>query len=634
MGRKISMRHQCNASGRRSAASNHAAMDRRQQIGQYNAAAVQNSDHIRIRREVEGAMADHTQASARTFTFSHRSLPRSTAGNLLMAMVALSLMPGAGDLPASSQRLPPGRGGRGTVEGTGDPFVGAAGSLPNPGTSNIPPPRPTVTPEPSVSRPLTAQAYEQQGARPKHSNGNKRYTQTAAIRKDKPSAESDGSEEIAWQVDHQPPPAHIHGGRPLRGPSDTRHLAYITKGQYSCSGTVIGERHVLTAQHCVVSGEETFEDFANVRDVKVCLPEGNRDNCNSGNTRGVQRIYLANRYYQGGDYQHGAPRTPSLPMHDAAILELDSDIQDYVDHPENYPEVPSSDTYEDITKACSHKSVPAKETTKFYLQGFGRVATGDSQAVAREIEVDCQKAAPVLRFRSKDGGAQQGDSGGTVLVEHEGDRYVIGDITASAGPETAFASSVQRHRRMIKAVVRDEGVNAQVIGCVQAAQKHIGDGHQILTLINTCNQPVEAICLVGEYPDKDIHKHIMEPNSRYFLRVKDGVVRLHGVVKSNNYPTQNSMDAIFREHAARDFDRQYLGQIRKGWSGPVDMTLENLQLAVTNDVPENSESEKIIGRFVALAAPQDGSAFLHSCKDPVLLNRYERLLKVGRAQQP
>ncbi len=115
-----------------------AAETHRRRVGRYDVLPLRNSGDIQARREREALVAELTTASARTLNMGNPYLSRSTAGTMLMGMIFLSMIPGAGSFPVppTPTNNPDNSGETPSQDPlTQDPFEQPMGSAPRGGTT-------------------------------------------------------------------------------------------------------------------------------------------------------------------------------------------------------------------------------------------------------------------------------------------------------------------------------------------------------------------------------------------------------------------------------------------------------------------------------------------------------------------
>ncbi len=95
-------------------------MQHRQNTGRFNAEQASSVDDIRTRRVLEGAIAEQTTGRAGRLDLSNNRLSGSIAGCTILAIMALSLVPGAQGAPAPT--LPQGHPSQNPPPPTTDPF--------------------------------------------------------------------------------------------------------------------------------------------------------------------------------------------------------------------------------------------------------------------------------------------------------------------------------------------------------------------------------------------------------------------------------------------------------------------------------------------------------------------------------
>ncbi len=92
--------------GHRTERTQTSAETHRRRVGRYDVLPLRNSGDIQARREREALVAELTTASARTLNMGNPHLSRSVAGTMLMGMIFLSMIPGAGSFPVPPTNNP------------------------------------------------------------------------------------------------------------------------------------------------------------------------------------------------------------------------------------------------------------------------------------------------------------------------------------------------------------------------------------------------------------------------------------------------------------------------------------------------------------------------------------------------
>lgn len=201
-----------------------------------------------------------------------------------------------------------------------------------------------------------------------------------------------------------PPPPIINGDITTDYPEVVLIYAYDSRGYGgACTGSVIAEKWVLTAAHCVHS-DASFT----VEGVYVAF-------VNNSNDMDQSNSVAARNWYEHDDYD------PNSGYNDIALIELRTKADG--------PFMP-------ITNGAIR---PADVGQDFRIVGFGATSDNDNSSVQKKrfVDVPLEDYDPSLMHtldNADDQNACHGDSGGPVLRLYDDGTYAVAGIVDFGGP--------------------------------------------------------------------------------------------------------------------------------------------------------------------------------------------------------
>ena len=337
----------------------------------------------------------------------------------------------------------------------------------------------------------------------------------------------------------------MKGGRPIKDKPASKHLAVITweESLFSngmCSGTLISNKHVLTAQHCVISqtnSENTkrFSDFSKPNAISVSFPDGDRSRTYTSSKHSVKRIYFAPKYYNN-HYAYNEEKIPSTGFpNDLAILELSNPIDT-----ERAKDIPSLLTKEEFTSLIA-ECKKRQPTITLQYRGFGYVNSEDPEQHAREAEGSCQDYTEYKMFQLKEstGTPSHGDSGGGVYLKNNGGEYQLIGVISGGTEKESWHVSIDLHRELIDGVLNGTLGGLSVNGCTETTRSsRFFTSTEAVKIKNVCDETLDAVTMIGssvhanapanKQPLK-LTKKLAPGQSHSFFKNKSTKDRTHGV---------------------------------------------------------------------------------------------------------
>ncbi|MCP4791440.1 MAG: S1 family peptidase [Gammaproteobacteria bacterium] len=313
-----------------------------------------------------------------------------------------------------------------------------------------------------------------------------------------------------------PKPEPIVGGHKVTQGLHTTPHVYVKSKSGTCTGTMLDNRHVLTAVHCVADyrreggrggmGDMRFDRLTPPSEITVCHPQdGAVSSCGSSNSAKVDRTFVSHGYFRP---YYFTDAEGSNKDSDIAVLRLKNPIPGHTGI--NYIPRTTQAQQKEIMASCSH-TPKEQNSISFTAQGYGLTESGKASGCLKEASVQCtQINSGLVNTKGIDGQINGGDSGGSLVAHNtaEGD-VIIGTVaTSDAGlSATAMADyvDVTRHNEWIDDVVgfQPAGEDVRATGCIEVVEgfKWPHASTQRVVLKNTCPQALDAEVYVGRSKD-------------------------------------------------------------------------------------------------------------------------------------